>query len=126
MALSPSDYFFDTYALVALFKGKESYRGYGGPSIGIATTGLNLMEFAYVALRSGKPAGEVEKRFRELEEHCHPIYSELLLKVALFRTRHPRMSYVDCIGYLMARELDVPFLTGDDAFQGMEGVEFVK
>ncbi|MBI4361855.1 MAG: PIN domain-containing protein [Euryarchaeota archaeon] len=127
MALNPpAAYFFDTYALMAVFEGTESYHSYAGPGVRIATTELNLMEFAYVALRKGRPRAIVERKFHDLLPYCRPLFSGLLLEAALFRTRHPRMSYIDCIGYRMARELNVPFLTGDDAFRGMEGVEFVR
>lgn len=33
---------------------------------------------------------------------------------------------VDCIGYTIAREKGILFLTGDAAFEKIEGVEWVK
>ena len=36
------------------------------------------------------------------------------------------LSYVDCIGYMISRQLGIKFLTGDEQFKDFEGVEFVK
>ena len=36
------------------------------------------------------------------------------------------VSITDCVGYIMAREMGIKFLTGDKEFEGLEGVEFVK
>lgn len=119
-------YFFDTYALVAIFEGKESYRRFSKGEIGILTTVLNLMEFKYIALLSGEEKEEVEKFCRSLLEYCAPISFELLNRAAVFRIKHKHFSYVDCLGYSIARENDVPFLTGDNAFREFENVEFVK
>ena len=45
-----------------------------------------------------------------------------------FRLKNYRrdLSYVDCIGYILARKLNAKFLTGDKQFENFEGVEFVK
>jgi predicted nucleic acid-binding protein len=36
------------------------------------------------------------------------------------------LSYVDALGYIIAEKLGVKFLTGDNAFDGMDNVEYVK
>jgi predicted nucleic acid-binding protein len=36
------------------------------------------------------------------------------------------LSYVDALGYIIAGKLGIKFLTGDNAFGGMENVEYVK
>jgi hypothetical protein len=52
-----------------------------------------------------------------------------LAKAAAFRrasqARPVRLSYVDAVGYVLAAELRLPFLTGDPAFKGVPGVEFL-
>ncbi len=119
-------YFFDTYALVAIFEGKESYRKFSKEDIGIITTVLNLTEFKYVTLASGEGMEAVEKFCKSLIDYCTPISFELLNKAAIFRVKHRHFSYIDCLGYLIAKENDVPFLTGDDGFREFENIEFVK
>lgn len=37
-----------------------------------------------------------------------------------------KLSMSDCIGYCMAKQFGIRFLTGDKEFEGMENVEFVK
>ncbi len=37
-----------------------------------------------------------------------------------------KVSIPDCIGYVMAKNLDIKFLTGDKEFEGLDNVEFVK
>ena len=36
------------------------------------------------------------------------------------------LSYVDCVGYALALELGIKFLTGDQKFENKDNVEFVK
>ncbi len=36
------------------------------------------------------------------------------------------LSMTDCIGYTIAKNLGIKFLTGDKEFQDLENVEFVK
>ena len=37
-----------------------------------------------------------------------------------------KFSTIDCVGYSVARRLDMPFLTGDREFSDMEHVKFVR
>ena len=37
-----------------------------------------------------------------------------------------KLSYADCIGYIIARRYGLKFLTGDKQFSDMPNVEFVK
>ena len=37
-----------------------------------------------------------------------------------------KLSYADCIGYAVAAEFGIKFLTGDKKFRSKENVEFVK
>ena len=36
------------------------------------------------------------------------------------------LSYIDCVGYILAKKRGVKFLTGDEQFKAFENVEFVK
>ena len=42
------------------------------------------------------------------------------------RRQGRNLSLVDALGYVLARRLGVPFLTGDRAFEGLDGVEYVR
>jgi hypothetical protein len=36
------------------------------------------------------------------------------------------LSYVDALGYTIANRMDIPFLTGDMAFEDVPNAEYVK
>jgi PIN domain nuclease of toxin-antitoxin system len=37
-----------------------------------------------------------------------------------------KLSTIDCVGYSVAKRLDIPFLTGDCEFAEMDNVKFVR
>jgi len=37
-----------------------------------------------------------------------------------------KFSLIDCVGYSVAESLIIPFLTGDQEFEDLPGVEYVK
>ncbi len=78
----------------------------------------------WLCKRFGEPTAE--RYFSFFSPHALDPDRRLLKAAARFRVDHPGLSHVDCLGYLLAREHGVPFLTGDDGFRGMENVEFVK
>ncbi|MBU0958442.1 MAG: hypothetical protein KKB31_00715, partial [Nanoarchaeota archaeon] len=43
-----------------------------------------------------------------------------------FKNRKDGLSYTDCIGYILSKELGIKFLTGDKKFKNKSNVEFVK
>ena len=36
------------------------------------------------------------------------------------------VSMTDCIGYCLAKQLGIKFLTGDEAFENLDNVEYIK
>jgi predicted nucleic acid-binding protein len=129
MGLKPANsktYFFDTYAFIEAINGNKSYRPYMKGST-IITTMLNLMELHYITLKniSERIADAHYEFFKDL---AIEISDDIIKKSNRFRYANKKksFSYTDCIGYLIARARNIPFLTGDNAFKGMEGIEFVK
>ncbi|MBI4210359.1 MAG: hypothetical protein HY544_02525 [Candidatus Diapherotrites archaeon] len=57
-----------------------------------------------------------------------PINESVIIEANGFRKENKRlkMPYIDCLGYAIARSRGIKFLTGDNAFKGLENVEFVK
>ncbi|MBW2991558.1 PIN domain-containing protein [Candidatus Woesearchaeota archaeon] len=129
MGLKPVDsktYFFDTYAFIEAINGNKSYRPYM-KGITIITTKLNLMELHYITLKDiGEKMADAHYEF--FKDFVIMISDEIIKKANKFRyaNRKKKLSYTDCIGYIIARTRNIKFLTGDKEFKGMEGVEFVK
>ena len=124
------NYFFDTYALHKISQGDSSYASYT-KDVNIATTRLNLMELYYGYIARGE-MDTAETLFGYFKQFCVRIDDETVKEAMRERSRLKKntkgcnVSYVDCIGYIVARKLNLRFLTGDKEFEGLENVEFVK
>ena len=120
------EYFLDTYALVEIIRGNPSYSPYAS-GISLATTNLNLMELYYhILLESGY--SNANHYFEKFKKHCIMVTDDIVKDAARFRflNKKKNLSYIDCIGYVMAQKNNVPFLTGDRQFKELPGVEFVQ
>ena len=119
-------FFLDTYAFYEIIAGNQNYRPYA-KNAKIITTQLNLMELYYqlLALYDKKTALEFFNRYGEL---IVPISNEAVIEAMDFRKQHYKkdLSYVDCIGYIIAKSSGIKFLTGDSKFKDMPDVAFVK
>ena len=118
-------YFFDTYALIELAKTSPNYVRFSEETV--VTARFNLTELFYILLEQlgEEKAREIYYKFKDC---AIEIPDEILFKALLFRLKNRKkgFSYADCIGYVFALESGLKFLTGDDAFEGISGVEFVK
>ncbi len=119
-------FFFDAYALYEILSGNPAYEKYD-ENVSFVTTRLNLMELYYgLLLKYGKKvAGEYYDYFLS---NVSDLDDETVKEAMEFRLENKRsvLSYVDCVGYALARRNGLLFLTGDKAFKGLPGVEYVK
>ena len=119
-------YFFDTYAFFEIINGNPNYEKYS-KGIAIVTTKLNLMELHYGLLASyGKETAD--KYFDKFIDLCIEIDDKIIKSANNFRYlfKKKKLSYIDCVGYILAKARNLRFLTGDMQFEDMENVEFVK
>lgn len=118
-------YFFDSYALIEIFIGNENYEVYKKSKI--VTSYFNLYE-AYYNLRKFKPEEEIEDYFNRIKLFCINLSFDWIKSATDFKLKHKKenISYVDCLGYTIAKELGIKFLTGDKEFKDLDNVEFVK
>ena len=118
-------YFFDTYAFIEILKGNESYRKYIGAEI--VTTKLNIFElyFKIIKEKNEKVADEVFDKYFLFAKDFDEEVIKLAVKLKIEINKRD-VSMTDCIGYVMAKQYDIKFLTGDDAFKDLDNVEFVK
>jgi hypothetical protein len=65
---------------------------------------------------------------RRLKECVVEVPDEVTSEAIRYRVNNRRkgISYADCLGYAYSKHFGFLFLTGDDAFNGLSGVEFVK
>ena len=118
-------YFFDTYAIIELIKLNPNYDRFNG--LKIVTSVMNLGELYNIFLKDkGRKAAD------ELFEACNFEFLELSPKIMVesVRFRHENrkanISLADSVGYILALEHKLKFLTGDRQFENMPSVEFVK
>lgn len=119
-------YFFDTYAMVEIIFANENYARKTS-NVSIITTKMNLLELHHHILnRHGSAAAQ--KAYDAFKEGLIESTDEDIIDASTFRKSHASMklSFIDCLGYAMAKRRGMKFLTGDSAFKGLENVEFVK
>lgn len=119
-------FFFDSYALIEIFKGNPHFEHYKKNRVVI--TYLHLFELYYCLLREGHREKEIEEFFHFVKKFCIDLQFEWIKKASEFKESHKkrRLSYADCLGYIIAQDLRIKFLTGDKEFEHLENVEFVK
>lgn len=119
-------YFFDSYSIIELIRNNENYSSFR--DIKIFTSVLNLMEVYYYLLR------EYDKKIADFwvkkldAEIINILRLNMVLEASKFRfdNKKEKLSYIDCIGYIIAQNLGMKFLTGDEKFRNKNNVEFVK
>lgn len=115
----------DTYALVEIRKGNKIFLPYLQEDFILAE--LTLVEFYWVLLRE-EDESVAEEWLRKLQAYSTPVSLELMAAAMLFRKHHrnKNLSFFDCVGYLVAQQEQILFVTGDKEFERMAGVEFIK
>ena len=117
--------FADTYAFIEMIKGNPLYQPY--TNLQIVTTLPNLIELYYYLLREFNTS-IADKYLIGYSEFLTPITLPCIQYGMQFKLQHKKekLSYVDCVGYARALQLNIKFLTGDDKFKDKPNVEFVR
>lgn len=124
-----SRFFADTYAIIEILKGNENYEPYANSDL--ITTEFNLLEVSYALVRDfGKEkALEILELVRE-SVSVVDVKGEDYVEASIYRLNSKKLgkkfSLIDCLGYVVAKRMGIKFLTGDNEFEGIENVEFVK
>ncbi|MHB8568405.1 MAG: PIN domain-containing protein [Nitrososphaerales archaeon] len=125
--MSGQHYFYDSYAVLAYTSGHEAYKKYFEERDGVLTK-LNLLEIFYRALEeyNSKVAKDIVESFYKyhVDYDAEDISGSMRLRLELKR-KGLDISYADALGYFLALKLGLKFLTGDRAFKGLKGVEYV-
>ena len=120
-------FFFDSYALIEIYYGNANYAKY--LECGVVTTRLNLMECYYHLLH--EHGERIANEYYDGSIHYTVEFSDIDIKSAMklrleTRRKKKNLSYVDALGYVIAKRLDIKFLTGDKEFEDLPNVEFTK
>ncbi len=118
-------YFFDTYAIIEIEKGNESYEQL--KDLKIITSVLNVGEMYQIILKKhGKE--EADKWYKNSNFDILEITSQVIIEAIYLRFIHRKknISLVDSVGYVLSLKHNLKFLTGDRAFKDMENVELVR
>lgn len=117
-------YFFDTHAMIEVSKGTESYAPFRDRPVFAHQS--NIYEFIHKRLRDSREH-EVRDIVRRMAPNLLEAETDDLFAASRFRMENvsSRLSYVDALGYVLAKKHALRFLTGDRAFKGMENVEYV-
>ena len=118
-------YFFDTYAIIEILKGSPAYAKFKYSKIVI--TIFNLVELHYKLIRDFNKL-LADKVLREYSNYVTDVDIETIKDANEFKLLHKkkRISAPDAIGYITAQKCGIKFLTGDNHFKNIKGVEFVK
>ncbi len=119
-------FFFDTYALIEIYEKNIKYEKY--VKVNAVTSYFQVYETYCSLIRNGYSDEEVKDFFIFLQNLCVELNFDWIPKSVEFRNKYKKrdLSYADCLGYVIAEELHIKFLTGDKEFVGLPNVEFVK
>ena len=118
-------YFFDTYALIEILNDNPRYFDY--KDLSILTGLLNYGELLYHIMKEGKEKQSARFMFA-IRKSVLQVGIFDMVEAMKFRYSNIKLkfSFVDSVGYAMAKRRGLVFLTGDKQFEHMPNVEFVK
>jgi PIN domain nuclease of toxin-antitoxin system len=118
-------FYLDSYAIIEIVKGNKNYEKYKGAKF--ITSKVNLFEVHYKLLREDglELANSV---VRSCQKFVIDFDVKDIIEGSKFKLREKerKLAMADCLGYVIARNNDARFLTGDKEFKDLENVEFVK
>ncbi len=119
------DFFFDTYAFYEIIKENKNYEKY--LSTRIVTTKLNIFEL-YFGFLKNKNVDLAEISLNKYYQFAVDFDEEVIKEAAKLKNKLNKrdISITDCIGYELAKQIGIKFLTGDKEFENLYNVEFVK
>ena len=116
-------FFFDTYAFFEVINGNSNYKKY--IPCKVITTIFNIAELNY-NLKKNKDKKSADYYADKYSVYVVAVTTNDVKNAMDLKTVHRNLSIPDAIGYTIAKRFSIKFLTGDNDFEGMENVEFVK
>lgn len=118
-------YFFDTYAIIEIINGNESYLKF--KEIKVITSVLNIGEVYQIMLRKHSKSA-ADDWFKNFDFELLEITPDIIIESVYFRHLNKKndVSLPDAVGYTISLKHKLKFLTGDRQFEHLQNVEFVK
>ncbi len=118
-------FFFDTYALIEIATANPNFKNY--LKFPYVVSALNIGEFYAYLIRTYELEAAKE-RIKSYNFEVPELTKELMMAATELKIANAakELSWPDCIGYVMAKQLKLKFLTGDKEFKGMDDVELVR
>lgn len=119
-------FFFDSYALIEIYEKNFKFVRYS--KVNVVTTYFQVYEVYNSLIRNGYSKDEVNDFFEFLQSLCIELKFEWIPRASEFKQTYKKrnLSYADCLGYIIAKDMGIKFLTGDKEFENLPNVEFVK
>jgi len=117
-------YFADTYALIEILRGNPEYRKYSD----IVTGEGNLWELGYVLVRNfgEEKARGILATVRSSVPVITPSVDDIVVAGRLLLDNGHKFSLTDALGYAIALNRGLKYLTGDVVFMDLDNVEWVE
>ena len=119
-------FFYDSYAVIEYIKNNQHFVSYFEDHTGLITL-FSLVEIYYsIFSESNKDKADavMDTLFPLVVEPSKETIKEAM-SLRLYHKKR-KLSYADCIGYQIAKERKILFLTGDKEFKDLPNVMFVK
>ena len=122
-------YYADTYALVEILKGNPAYERYAMEEL--ITSEFNMLELAYALTRDYGEERAVEtlrivRAFITIAQPRDKDYARASTLRLELRKQGRNLSLIDALGYVLAKRLNIRFLTGNREFKDLDGVEYAR
>ena len=119
-------FFYDSYAVIEYIKNNPHFISYFEDHTDFITL-FNLVEIYYSVLSESN-----KEKADAVLDTLFPLVvepnKETIKEAMNLRLRHKKrkLSYADCVGYQIAKERKILFLTGDKEFKDLPNVIFLK
>ncbi len=119
-------YFYDSYAIIEFINNNKKFDFYFLENEGF-TTFYNILEVYYSILKEGGTP-EAKKVIEQLQSILvNPQLEDINYSMNFkLKYKKKKFSYTDCLGYTIAKRMQIKFLTGDESFRNISNVEFIK
>ncbi len=118
-------YFFDTYALIEIAKGNPAYGRFAEAKA--YTSLFNLYEL-YVQMLKSYGEETAKKEFEIFKRMLIEVKDIHIFSAAAFKLKGKKthFSYTDALGYAIAEDEGLKFVTGDNEFRGLPNVQLIR